>query len=232
MGFVVQKTVCIHQPDFMPWLGFFHRLIHSDLFVILDDVQLLRQGWHHRDKIKTSRGAQWLTVPIKWKGRTIQKIKDAEIDNTLNWRKKHLKTLQHSYRAAKYFHEIFPEIENIYAHQPKFLIDLNIRLLSLFLEKFNINIPIVFSSSMSISQKSTELIISILKRVYADKYISGLGAKDYLDEGQFEQAGIDLVWQSFEHPVYPQLHGEFVPMLSAIDFLFNSGGQDLFSLLS
>ena len=97
------KIIVIHQPDFIPWIGFFDRLIKSDIFVVLDNVQYIRQGWHHRDKIKTASGSMWLTVPVKKKGRYEQLINEVEIDYSQNWQSKHLKTIHHNYGHAKYF---------------------------------------------------------------------------------------------------------------------------------
>jgi hypothetical protein len=217
--------VCIHQPDFIPWIGFFDRLLKSHIFVILDNVQLLRRGWHNRDRIKTANGPMWLTVPIMQKGRFKQLISEAEIDNTQDWRRKHLKALDFWYKKAPYFTNYFYQIEEIYNQEQQKLIELNLGLLNFLLQAFEIEVKTLFASSLGTTGRSTELMVEIVKAVEGDTYLSGAGAKDYLDEMKFKEAGLKVIWQAFEHPVYPQLHGEFIPNLSSIDFLFNCGDK-------
>ena len=142
------KIIVIHQPDFIPWIGFFDRLIKSDIFVVLDNVQYIRRGWHHRDKIKTVSGSTWLTVPVKKKGRYEQSINEVEIDYSQNWRSKHLNTLHHNYGQAKYFSSIFPKIEVVYSKNHPLLIDLNIALIKLINDLLNIHVKMVLSSSL------------------------------------------------------------------------------------
>ena len=218
-------VVCVHQPDFIPWIGFFHRLLKSNIFVMLDNVQLLRQGWHNRDKIKTASATMWLTVPIKWKGNFKQLINEAEIDNSQSWRQKHLKTLHFWYKKSPYFDTYFPQIEEIYSRGQQKLVELNIDLLEFLLQAFEIEVKTLFASSLNVTGKSTGLMVEIVKAVGGDTYLSGIGAKDYLDVQKFEQVGLKVIWQAFEHPVYPQLHGEFIPNLSSLDFLFNCGDK-------
>lgn len=218
-------TVCIHQPDFIPWIGFFDRLIRSDIFVLLDNVQFLRRGWHHRDKIKTANGPMWLTVPVKKKGRYRQLINEVEIDNSRNWRSEHLKSYQTWYGRAPYLSTYFPGIQEIYERDYRLLVDLNVALLEFLMEAFEIQIEACFASSLDVAGKRTDLLVEIVKAVDGNVYLSGLGARAYLDEAKFARAGIQVVWQEFQHPVYPQLYGEFVPYLSSLDFLFNCGEQ-------
>ncbi|NOZ28633.1 MAG: WbqC family protein [Chloroflexi bacterium] len=218
-------TVCIHQPDFAPWIGFFDRLIQSDIFVVLDNVQFLRRGWHNRDKIKTAHGTMWLTVPVKKKGRYGQLIREAEIDNTRRWREEHLKSLQTWYGGAPHFDAYFPGVREIYLRNHRLLIDLNMDLLAFLMAAFDIQVEIRKASSLPVTGKRTDLLVEIVKAVGGDVYLSGLGARAYLEEEKFARAGIRVVWQEFEHPVYPQLYGEFIPNLSSLDFLFNCGEQ-------
>ena len=125
------KSVVIHQPDFIPWIGFFERLIRADFYVVLDNVQYIRRGWHHRDRIKTDSGSAWLTVPVKNKGRFEQLINEVEIDDSQNWRSKHLKTLHQNYNKSKYYSSVYPKIEAIYLQNHRLLIDLNIAFINL-----------------------------------------------------------------------------------------------------
>lgn len=217
----MSKTVVIHQPDFLPYLGFFNRLLHSDLFVILNDVQFLRRGWHHRDMIKTKDGEKWITLGIKKAPQNTQ-INEIYL-NDENWQEQHLNLIKQSYAKAKYFEEIFPFIEKLYSQKYEKMIDINLASIKMLLELFDINIEIIFSIKFNLNSKSNQLLVDLLKRVGATHYLSGIGAKDYYDNKPFEEANIKVLWQDFKHPVYPQLHGEFIPYLSSIDLLFNCG---------
>lgn len=217
----MNKTVVIHQPDFIPYLGFFHRLLHADLFVVLDDVQFLRRGWHHRDQIKTPNGEKWLTIGIKRapQNTNIDKI----LLNSDNWKEQHLNLIEFNYKKSKYFSEIFPYIESLYSSKFEKMIDFNMASIKILMKLFDINIPMEYSSKFQIKSKSNQLLVDILDSVDATHYLSGVGAKDYFDSTPFDEANLKVIWQDFKHPVYPQLYGEFIPYLSSIDLLFNCG---------
>lgn len=217
----MKKTVVIHQPDFIPYLGFFHRLLYADLFVVLDDVQFLKRAWHHRDKIKTKDGEKWLTIGVE---KAPQKTKINDIDlNSLNWQEQHLNIIKQSYLKTSFFDEIYPFIEILYSKKYTKMIDFNLDAISLLLMLFDIDIQIDYSSNYNLQTKSNQLLADILKKVNATHYLSGIGAKDYFDPKPFDDFNIKVIWQTFKHPVYPQLHGEFIPYLSSIDLLFNCG---------
>lgn len=213
--------VTIHQPDFIPWLGFFDRWAKSDLYIILDDVQFLRRGWHHRDRIKTKNGLAWLTVPVKTKGKYQEQIKNIEIDNSNNWKRKHLETIRIAYAQSPLFSDIFCLLEKVYAKEKRFLVDLNMELLDLMAGQFEIKAPRRFSSDLDVEGSSTQKLVNLVEKAGGDIYLSGQGARDYIDESLFKEKGIEVMWQEFESPTYPQPHGEFVPGLSAIDYIFN-----------
>jgi hypothetical protein len=216
-----KKVVVIHQPDFLPWLGFFDRWRRSDLYIVLDDVQFLRRGWHHRDKIKTAAGVQWLTVPVMKKGKYLQLIREVEIDYSTDWRSKHLRTIEVNYKRACAFDYFIEKIKGIYNKKPRFLVELNLLLLQLMAEELGIDVPFVLASDYHVNSSSTRRLVELMKAVEGTHYLSGTGARNYLDESLFEQEGILLNWQQFNHPVYPQLHGDFVPGLSVLDFAMN-----------
>ena len=150
--------VTIHQPDFLPWLGFFDRWQKSDLYIVLDDVQFLRRGWQHRDKIKTKEGAAWLTVPVIKKGKHDQLIRDVKIDNGTNWRYKHLKTIESNYSKAPNFEDCFKRIKEIYDKKHLFLIDLNMDILQWVDIELRITTPYVFASAYDVKSISTLIV--------------------------------------------------------------------------
>ena len=219
----MSKTVVIHQPDFLPYLGFFHRLLGVELYVALDHVQFVHsnRGWTHRDKIKTPRGAQWLTVSVR-KAQRDTPINAIELSDT-DWRSQNLNLVHENYRDASHFKEVFAELEKLYALPCTKLVEFTTASIDMLLRLFDISIPRILSSALQPAGHKNELLVDILCKVGATRYLSGIGARDYFDPAHFSEAGIEVVWQDFKHPVYPQLHGEFAPNLSSIDLLFNCG---------
>lgn len=219
------KRVCIHQPDFLPYLGFFDRLLFTDVFIILDDVQFLRRGWHHRDKIKTKQGESWLTLSIK-KGDYYQKINQVLLGEDRDvWVPRNLNLIKENYRDAPYFDNYFSQIKDIYQLPLVKMIDINMEFLKFCFDAFNLQVNKIFSSDLNVEGQNNQKLINLVKAVEGTHYLSGTGARAYLDEGMFAQEGIVVEWQEFKHPIYSQLHGEFIPYLSCIDLLFNCGPQ-------
>ena len=211
--------VTIHQPDFLPWLGFFERWLKSDVYIALDDVQFLRRGWHHRDKIISRDGSLWLTVPVLKKGNYFRKINEVVIDNKQNWRKKHLNSIYHSYRKAPNLEYIFGTIEEIYGRNHSMLIDLNFDLLKFCAAQLGIKTQLKMASDFGVKTKGTQRLIDLVKSVGGTTYLTGTGSKAYLDEDLFREHEIELRWQEFRHPIYQQLNSGFVENLSGLDYL-------------
>jgi len=221
----MNKTVVIHQPDYLSYLGFFHRLLHSDLYIVLDDVQFVKgtsQSWMNRDKIKIQNGDKWLTVSVK-KATRGTNINEILLNDTLNWKKQNLDLLKQNYKKALYFDEVFPYVEKLYEYDTDKLSDFNMASIFMLLELFDIKIDILYASDLVTTKTKSERLVELLTQVDATHYLSGVGAKDYHIDKPFDDANIKVIWQDFKHPIYPQLHGEFIPYLSSIDLLFNCG---------
>ena len=185
----------------------------------MDDVQYIKRGWHHRDKIKTQHGIQWLTIPARNKARYKQLINEVIIDDNSNWWKKHLNTIKASYSKAPSYKYLSLKLEKIYKKGHTRMIDLNMDMLKLMASIFNITTPVVFSSSYGITSTSNERLIDLVREVGGDTYLTGTGSRAYLDEKLFSNRRINVVWQEFKHPTYNQFYGDFKQGLSAIDFL-------------
>tara|TARA_X000001036_G_C20630176_1_gene786836 strand:+ start:799 stop:1467 length:669 start_codon:yes stop_codon:yes gene_type:complete len=188
--------ITIHQPDFLPWPGFFIRWHNSDFLIIYDDAQFIKGGWQNRDKILIGANEYWLTVPILVKNKLGQLIKDVQINYNVNWQIKHIKTLHNNYNKSKNFSEIIFIIEQAYSKKDKYLIDLNLNLLEDFGKYLNINTPIKFSSDYKLKSVRNNKLIDMLKIERAKTYISGTGSKAYLDEELFKNNDIKLVYQN------------------------------------
>lgn len=219
----MKKIVVIHQPDFLPYLGFFHRFLLADLWVVFKDVQFLagNKSWHNRDKIKTPQGEKWLTVDVK-KAPQQTMIDEIYLADD-GWEKRSLNLLSENYKKAPFFNEIFPRLERLYDHDCLKLVDFNMRSIRMLMDMFDIRIETVSSGMLKADGKKTGRLVDICKKVGATEYLTGVGSRGYLQEPLFEAEGIKVIWQDFRHPVYPQMHGEFIPYLSSIDMFFNCG---------
>lgn len=229
----MSRSVVIHQPDFLPWLGYFHRLLQADLFIALDHVQFVTgtsRSWTHRDMIKTPQGAKWLSLRVQ-KAPLGTAIRDIQLAPGPAWRQDNLNMIRENYRKAAFFPQLFPRLEQLYAQPSQNMAEMNLAGLDLLEEMLDVRTPRMISSRMDPQGASTPMLIDLLKKAGATRYISGLGARAYLDESLFEKAGIELVWQSFHHPLYPQGPGAFIPMLSSIDALFHCGPEGTRDLL-
>ncbi len=215
-------VVC-HQPDFLPYLGYFDRLLKADVFVIMDDVQLVHPFWHTRNQVKGPSGPLWISVPVLRKDTGFQLINEARIDRTQPWQRRIIKTIRSHYLKAPYFNTYFPAIEQMLQEETDLLVDLNLRLLAFFLDVLQIKVRSVRASQLGIGAKSNEYLADAVHAVGGDTYLSGPGAGEYLDAEIFRQRGLQVQIHEFRHPVYRQCLGDFVPNLSVVDLLLNCG---------
>jgi len=212
------------QPTYLPWLGYFDLIDQVDCFVFLDSIQFSKRSWQQRNRIKGHSGAQWLSVPVLSKGKRDQLIQEVEIDLTASFHQKHLETIRHLYSNAPFTERYYDDLSIQFQKDHALLADLNIDLISWLCHVLGIETKFLRSSSLNVKGSKTELLVDICKAVKADRYISPPGSKEYIEENNiFADNGISLGYQNFCHPEYAQLHGEFVPYLSAMDLLLNEG---------
>jgi WbqC-like protein len=223
--------VTVHQPHFMPWLGYLHRMTKADLFIVLDHVQFERRNYQNRTMVLVNGEPRWLTVPVVQRSQK-ERIVEKEIDNGLAgtprwWSACHYQTLRHAYRDAPCWGEYEPELRRIFGRSWGRLVELNDAVLGFLREAFGIGTKIVRSSELKARGAKSELILNLCREVGADELLVGLGgSRDYLDKAAFAQHGIGLAYQEFEHPVYPQCGaGPFAKGLSSIDLLLNCGAD-------
>jgi len=230
-----KKTIAIHQPSFFPWLGFFNKIIQSDTFVILDNVQYPKTGgyWANRVRIIINGKASWITMPVIRSYTGFRRISEMEIDNTKRWREKLERTILMSYGKAHYFKELFPLLQDLIGYSTDILLDFNLNTIQNLCKILGINFENhVLASTLEPSGKSTNLIVSIVEALGGTEYLSGTGAKKYIDEKILENTGIKLTYQNFAHPAYSQLNTEFfVSGLSIIDSLMNCGKEKVKKML-
>jgi len=222
-------TISAHQPAYLPWLGYFDKILRSDLFIFLDSIQFEKNSFTNRNMIKSSNGAIWLTVPVKTKDHFELKLNEIVIDNKKNWKDKHLKSIYFNYKKAVNFEYNFPKIEKLYSNNYEFLSDLCFEHLIFWLEEFNIKTKIIPSSKLNIKSNKSDLVLELCLKFNANNYLSGILGKNYLEEENFKRHNIEVEYQKFETPFYEQLYGEFIPNLSIIDVWMNS---DIKSILN
>lgn len=208
-----------HQPQYLPYLGFWNKLINSDIHVILDDVKFTRGAFINRNRIKTSKGQGWLTIPIK---RSNCKISELKTANSI-WSIKHLKSLIANYSRAQYFDDYIKYFKEFYSKNLENVLEIDVTLIKDTSKMLSIKTKIIMLSDINVEGDSTERLVNLCSVLKCDTYLSGAGGKNYLNESLFNSSGIKLVYQNFKHPTYHQLFGEFIPNLSIVDSLFNCG---------
>jgi len=222
--------VAIHQPEYLPWLGFFKKMMNVELFVFLDDVQFRKKGWQNRNRIRINDGTTLLSIPVHT--HSYPKINEVTIDNEKNWSIRHKKSILYNYARAPYFDEIKDFIESIFEKKFQYLVDLNTEIIKFIMNELEIKSKIVFSSELEISKKGSDRVLDICKAVGADHYITGtFWAESNLRVEEFKKSNIDIEFQKFQHPIYKQIHGEFIPEMSIIDLLFNEGRKEAKKIL-
>lgn len=227
--------VSIHQPNYIPWIGFFHKVANSDIYVVFDDVQLVRgKSFVIRTEIKTEGGGKWLTVPVLDKSKML-KINQVKINNNENWKEKHWNALKSNYSKTLFFNDFSKSFYQIFNKNWDSLVEMNVEIIKMLMKILDIKTKILFSSSLNVELTGIEKILGIIKKVGADEYFSGSGegSKRYLEnqESKFKKEGIELKFQEFQHPKYPQLFGKFIPNLSICDMLFNVGAKQTIQIL-
>jgi hypothetical protein len=218
------KKVAILQSNYIPWKGYFDMIGAVDEFILYDDMQYTRRDWRNRNQIKTPQGVQWLTVPVRVKGKYDQKIRDTEIDGS-DWAVAHWKALAQNYARAPHFAEIAVWLEPLYRTASyTHLSELNRRFIEVVCAYLEIDTVISDSRDYPLLEGKTERLADLCAQAGGTEYVSGPSARDYVDESVFENSGIKLTWFDYAgYPEYPQLWGEFAHSVTVLDLLFNCG---------
>ena len=209
---------------FAPFPGFFSRIHHSDIFVVLDSVQFPRgTTWTTRNRFKNDQGTLWMTIPVWKKGRGLQKINEVQICHDSHLLSKPLKSLKQANTAAPYFPEHRSFLKNVFSSRIERLIDFNMTILRHLLLHLGIDTEVRLLSELNIHAQGDKLLVEICRYFNASSYQAPGAAARYLDARTFENAGIELTLYKHKSSVYPQLWGDYLPDLSAFDLVFNCG---------
>ncbi len=215
------KVISIHQPNYIPWLGYFYKIAQSEIFVFLDDVQYSNEGMHNFHYIKTPQGTFRLKIPVEQKlGDHINQVRTRD---ELGWKNKHLKTIKANYKRALHFDEVFYDFSNLITREYSNLADLNGTIIQFISQKLGIKTRFIYASDLNINTVREEKILDICNAFQANVYYSGTGASHYQKEENFLLRGIELRYSTYKPYEYPQLWGTFTANVCILDYLMNCG---------
>jgi len=214
--------VAIHQPNYLPWPGYFYKMFKCDIFIFLDDAQYTKNSFINRNRIKTPSGEQWLTVPVH--GSLSERINEVKTKDDI-WKAKHIKTLQLNYCKAPYFSQYFEDIASIINEPENLISEINMKLIKHIARVLEVPCKFMISSEIGSDKTADDRLIDLIHKVGGDFYLSGKGGANYQSEEKFKANDIELHYYDFKPPQYPQLWKEFIPALSIIDMLFNCGPE-------
>ncbi|MFT5387697.1 MAG: hypothetical protein ACI9F2_000494 [Lysobacterales bacterium] len=222
--------VTIHQPQYLPWFGYFDKADRADVFILLDDVQFKKNDWQNRNRIRTSNGEAWLSIPIVKESK--QAICHTNINNKTDWKSNHLKTLVMNYTKAPYFKDYITYFEDIFSKEWISLSKLNITLFKQIVTWLGITTQIVKSSDYQVSTDQTMRLVELCQEFKSNTYLAGADGETYMDINRFKENNITIETQNYEHPIYTQLWTQgnsdnFISHMSIIDLLFNHGPDSL-----
>lgn len=220
------KKVAIVQSNYIPWKGYFDLINSVDEFILFDDMQYTRRDWRNRNKIKTPKGATWLTIPVAVKGRYFQTIRETVVSDP-DWAERHWRIIQTHYRKAPYFNAYFDEMEQLFTGcRETHLSWINRRFLEAICDILDIQTKMSWSWEYGMVEGKTERLVDLCRKAGASEYLSGPSAEGYIQEELFERAGIKLSFMDYsDYPEYPQLHPPFEHGVTILDLLFNTGPE-------
>lgn len=223
LGTAKKIIVVGHQPQYLPHLGLFNKIAKGDKFVFVDNVQYLKKSWQNRTLVKGRDGKEIaLTIPVRTKGRFYQKIRDVEISNFYSLQK-HLKTIELNYRKTAGYDDVMSIIAKHYEHEIKYLVDLTIPLIRECFTLLGIETEVFVGHELGLEKSRTELLIEICQKTNSNTYLSGQGARDYLQPELFLERNLTHLYNEYEHPHYRQEGRAFLKGMSVLDLLFNEG---------
>jgi len=226
------KIIAILQPGYIPWLGFFELMARANLFVYFDNVQYTHRDWRNRNRIKMQGNWKWLTVPVIKSARSTL-IRDIRINYNHIWIKSHLRSLKVSYSRAPFFSGFYEEFAAVLLAEPTWLWELDVHITELMKKYLHIKTPCYFASDIpDLSNDKNMRITDICRHFGAQILYDSSAASNFIDHDLFESIGLKVIFQKYNHPVYPQINGKFIPFLSTIDLIFNTGSEASNILLS
>ncbi len=218
--------VAIQQPEHVPWLGFFNKMAHCDLFVYLDNVQFKRRYFENRNRIRIADRVAWLTVPVESKGRFDQRINEMRIHADGRWARRYMGTLRQAYARAPFGAEVEQLVRPHIEQGHTVLVALNLALIETIRDYLGFTTQTVRASSMGLDAlRGGDLILALCQRAEASAYVSGPDGRDYLDMTAFARAGVQVTYHDYAHPAYDQQDPTFMSHLSILDLIAHCGRE-------
>ncbi|MBI5788270.1 MAG: WbqC family protein [Candidatus Schekmanbacteria bacterium] len=218
--------IAVHQPQYLPWLGYFDKMDLADAFVLLDNVQYKKNEWQNRNRIKTATGWQWLTVPVCYN--FPEAVGQVKINCRVNWQHKQRQAIISNYRQAEFFEYGANFLSDLFDRTWSNLAQVNIFTVKKLARLLNIDTPIWIASELGVfSDDPDERLIQVVQQLGGDSYLAGAGGHNYMDLSKYERSGIEIIFQQFNHPQYSQLFNGFEPCLSILDLILNHGPKSL-----
>ena len=218
----------IHQPEFLPWYGYIHKLYHSDIFVILDDVQFKKNYFENRNKILTKNGPIWITIPVVSKDRLDNTIRTTKINWHKDWRKKVISTIQQTYSKYSFYDEIKPLLE-IFDIKYETIYELNMAIINFIIKLLDIDTKIIIQSELNTTKHKNDLLLEICQKLDVDKYMMNMNGSDYFEYELFKENNIEVIHHDFKHIRYDQKNSsdKFIDYMSFVDIIANIGKDGL-----
>lgn len=216
----------IHQHHYFPWLGYMDKMARADVFLLLDRVQLNDNSYMFRHQLLDKNGEKkYITIPFVKKGYMLRPYNELEINRAVDWQTRQKNFICDNYRRHPFFNEIWAEIEPVFSGEFELLWQATDASLQIMRRLLGVTTPLVYQSRLEdVPGKKSEFLIGLLRQLGAETYLSGNGAKKYMDMEQFADAGIRVTYQDFSLPTYPQKNASaFVGGISGLDILFNCG---------
>jgi hypothetical protein len=228
--------ICIIQPSYIPWKGYFHQISQADCFVFLDTVQYDKRGWRNRNQIKTSQGPSWLTIPVHAHGTHNGLLIQNVLVQDANWAQSHLQKIRLSYQKAPFFDQEFSWLREILldiAQNDTHISRITAKLTMAIAQRIGIqNTQFLYASEIPIETSSpSDRLLRIVQVLGGSSYLSGPSAQSYLDVSQFEIAGVSVEWMRYNYPVYPQLYPPFTHQVSILDLMLMVGSEQVGSYI-
>lgn len=222
--------ISAHQPAYNPWLGYFHKILISDIFVIMDDVQFEKGSFINRNKIYQKPAGMMLTIPCSTKDYKNKAIKSINVSNLI-WKEKHLKSIYQTYSKAPYFDIVYSMVEEAINFDGNLLINYTNALFFKIIDYLKIKTQIILASDMNLTGKKLGYVVELTRQLNGKTFVFGVQGKDYADIDILKQANIRAVFQDYQHPVYPQKSEPFIPFLGILDLLFNVAADNVINII-
>lgn len=226
------KILSGHQPNYMPYPGLIGKILHSDKFIYVSNVQLEKKSWQNRNRIKGANGEIMLSVPVLTKGKFDQTIKETRINNQLEWGKKHFQAINLNYKKSKYYNRYIDFFEDLYKKNWECLNELDIYIMNWILKELNIKTKVYYDTDYKFEEKNNQLLIEMTKQLECDTYLSNKGSESYVNIDLFREQNLNHIYINYLDVEYKQLFKQHIPYLSIIDMLFNLGSEETYEILA